>query len=87
MPRPLTASSDTNNLAMPLGYLTHFGHFRQQHMRDNNLAWDVALITFLPKADHDGHRYGLVTLDDPWEVPEQDRPKLGSTRGGSLSFN
>lgn len=36
----------------------------------------VALITFLPKADHDGHRYGLVTLDDPWEVPEQDRPKL-----------
>lgn len=59
-----------------LGYLTHFGHFRQQHMRDKGLAWDVALITFLPKADHDGHRYGLVTLDDPWEVPEQDRPKL-----------
>lgn len=59
-----------------LGYLTHFGSFRQQHVKDKGMTWDVALITFLPKTDHDGDRYGLVTLDDPWEVPEQDRPKL-----------
>lgn len=58
-----------------LGYLTHFGHFRQQHMH-NGAVFNVALVTFLPKADHDGDRYGLVTLDDPWEVLEQDRPKL-----------
>jgi hypothetical protein len=58
------------------GYLTHFGSFRQQHMKDKGMMWDVALIIFLPKADHDGDRYGHVTLDDPWEVPEQDRPKL-----------
>ena len=59
-----------------LGYITHFGGFRQQHMRDKGMIWDVGLITFLPMADHDGDRYGLVTLDDPWEIPEQDRPKL-----------
>jgi transcriptional regulator with XRE-family HTH domain len=59
-----------------LGYLTHFGSFRQQHMKDRRMTRDVALITFLPKADHDGDRYGLVTLDDPWEVPERDRPEL-----------
>lgn len=59
-----------------LGYLTHFGSFRQQHMKDKRMTFDIALITFLPKADHDGDRFGLVTLDDPWEVPEQDRPKL-----------
>lgn len=59
-----------------LGYLTHFGSFRQQHMRDKSLVWEVALISFLSKVDHDGDRYGLVSLDDPWEVPEQDRPKL-----------
>lgn len=58
------------------GYLTHFGHFRQQHMLNKGLVFDVGLINFLPKADHDGDRYGLVTLDDPWEVPEQDRPKM-----------
>ena len=59
-----------------LGYLTHFGHFRQQHARDIEMIWDVGLISFLLKADHDGCRYGLVTLDDPWEVPERDHPKL-----------
>jgi transcriptional regulator with XRE-family HTH domain len=59
-----------------LGYLTHFGHFRQQHMQDKGALWDVGLISFLPKAEHDGDRYGLVTLDDPWEFPKQDRPKL-----------
>jgi hypothetical protein len=45
-------------------------------MKDKGMMWDVALIIFLPKADHDGDRYGHVSLDDPWEVPEQDRPKL-----------
>lgn len=45
-------------------------------MQYKDMIWNVALITFLPKAEHDGDRYGLVTLDDPWEVPEQDRPKL-----------
>lgn len=63
-----------------LGYLTHFGSFRQQHMRDKGMKWDVALITFLPKADHDGDRFGLVTLEDPWEVPEKDRPKIWLAR-------
>ncbi len=58
------------------GYLTHFGQFRQQHMQDKGMVWNVGLISFLPKAEHDGDRYGLVTLDDPWEIPEQDRPKL-----------
>ncbi len=59
-----------------LGYLTHFGSFRQQHVKDKGMTWDVALITFMPKADHEGDRFGLVTLEDPWEVPEQDRPTL-----------
>ena len=59
-----------------LGYLTHFGSFRQQHLQDKELVWDIGLISFLPKADHDGDRYGLVTLDDPWEIPERDRPTL-----------
>ncbi len=59
-----------------LGYLTHFGHFRQQHMHDKGMILDIGMITFLPKAGHDGDRYGIVTLEDPWEVPEQDRPKL-----------
>ena len=47
-----------------LGYLTHFGHFRQQHMQDKGMVWSVGLISFLPKAGHDGDRYGLITLDD-----------------------
>lgn len=59
-----------------LGYLTHFGHFRQQHMQDKGMILDIGMITFLPKVGHDGDRYGIVTLEDPWEVPEQDRPKL-----------
>lgn len=59
-----------------LGYLTHFGHYRQQHMHDKGMILDIGMITFLPKASHDGDRYGIVTLEDPWEVPEQDRPKL-----------
>ncbi|EEW25098.1 helix-turn-helix domain-containing protein [Rhodobacter ferrooxidans] len=59
-----------------LGYLTHFGHFRQQHMKDKGMILDVGLITFLPKAEHDGDRYGIVNLEDPWEVPEQDRPRV-----------
>lgn len=59
-----------------LGYVTHLGHFRQQHIQDSEMIWDVGLITFLPKAEHDGDRYGLVTLEGPWEVPVQDRPKL-----------
>jgi len=58
------------------GYLTHFGQFRQQHMRDKGMIWDVGMIAFLPKADHDGDRFGLVSLDDPWEVLEQDRPTI-----------
>ncbi|MGL4310781.1 MAG: helix-turn-helix domain-containing protein [Paracoccaceae bacterium] len=57
------------------GYLTHFGSFRQQHMY-NGMVADVAVISFLPKTGHNGDRYGIVTLDDPWEVHEQDRPKL-----------
>nr|WP_284375406.1 helix-turn-helix transcriptional regulator [Sulfitobacter pacificus] len=48
-----------------LDYPTHFCSFRQQHMRDKGALWDVGLISFLPKAEHDGDRYGLVTLDDP----------------------
>ncbi len=59
-----------------LGYLTYFGCFCQQHMNHKGMTWDVGLITFLPKAEHEGDRYALVTLDDPWEVPETDRPKL-----------
>ena len=58
-----------------LGYLTHFGHFRQQHMQDKGTVWGVGLISFLPK-EYDGKRYGVVTLDDPLEIPEQDRSKL-----------
>lgn len=45
-------------------------------MPDSGMILDIGLITFLPKADNDGTRYGIVTLEDPWEVPEQDRPKL-----------
>lgn len=59
-----------------LGYLTHFGSFRQQHMNDKGLIFFVALVTFLPKAENDGDRYALVNLDDPWEIPDQDRPKV-----------
>lgn len=59
-----------------LGYLTYFGNFRQQHVNNKGYALEVALVTFLPKADHDGERYVLVQLDDPWEIPDQDRPKL-----------
>lgn len=60
-----------------LGYVTQFGSFRQQHMSDGGLVFKVALVTFLPKSDHDGDRYALVHLDDPWEIPKVDRPKLG----------
>lgn len=59
-----------------LGYLTHFGFFRQQHAKDKGLIFEVGLMTFLPKAGHDGDRYALMNLDDPWEVPDQDRPTL-----------
>ena len=45
-------------------------------MHDKGMILDIGMITFLPKAGHDGVRYGIVTLEDPWEVPEQDRPKL-----------
>ncbi|TDK45745.1 hypothetical protein E1832_13180 [Antarcticimicrobium luteum] len=40
-------------LPVGVGYLTHFGHFRQQHMQHKGMIWDVGLITFLPKADHE----------------------------------
>lgn len=59
-----------------LGYLTHFGHLRQKHAKDNEMILDVGMMTFLPKSGNDGDRYGIVTLEDPWEAPEQDRPKL-----------
>lgn len=59
-----------------LGYLAHFGSFRQQHIHDRRLVFEIALVSFLPKAGHDGDRYAIVNLEDPWEVPEQDRPKL-----------
>lgn len=59
-----------------LGYLSHFGHFRQQHMQIRGMVLEVGVITFLPKAHHEGKRFGLVTLEDPWEVPEDDRPKV-----------
>ena len=59
-----------------LGYLAHFGHFRQKHMNDKKMTLNVGMMTFLPKSGNDGDRYGVVTLEDPWEVPEQDRPKL-----------
>lgn len=59
-----------------LGYLAHFGHFRQQHMLDEEMILRVGMVTFLPKSNNDGDRYGIVTLEDPWEIPKQDRPKL-----------
>lgn len=59
-----------------LGYLTHFGHFRQQHVHDKEMVLSVGMMTFLPKSGNDGDRYGIVTLDDQWEIPEQDRPKI-----------
>lgn len=59
-----------------LGYLTYFGHFRQQHMEDKGMVLEVGLITFLPKAKYDGDRFGIVALEDPWEVPDQDRPRV-----------
>ena len=45
-------------------------------MHDKGMILDIGMIAFLPKAGHDCDRSGIVTLEDPWEVPEQDRPKL-----------
>jgi len=59
-----------------LGYLAHFGHLRQKHVNDKEMILNVGMMTFLPKSDNDGDRYGIVTLEDPWEAPEQGRPKL-----------
>lgn len=59
-----------------LGYVTQFGSFRQQHTQLNDLIAQVALVTFLPKGTHDRDMYAVVTLEDPWELPEQDRPKV-----------
>ena len=43
-------------------YLTHFGHFRQQHRKGKRMILDIGMITFLPKAGHNGDRYSIVTL-------------------------
>jgi transcriptional regulator with XRE-family HTH domain len=59
-----------------LGYLTHLGSFRQAHMKQRELMFDVLFVAFLPKENNDGERFGLVTLEDPWEIPESDRPKF-----------
>jgi transcriptional regulator with XRE-family HTH domain len=59
-----------------LGYLAHFGHFRQQHIHSKETILNIGMMTFLPKSNNDGDRYGIVTLEDPWVIPEQDRPKL-----------
>ena len=29
-------------------YLTHFGHFRQQHRKGKRMILDIGMITFLP---------------------------------------
>ncbi|GGO50306.1 DNA-binding transcriptional regulator, XRE-family HTH domain [Roseovarius pacificus] len=59
-----------------LGYVTQFGSLRQQHMHYKDLVTSVLLLTFLPKGTHDRAMYAFVTLEDPWELPEQDRPKI-----------
>jgi len=60
------------------GYLCHMGHHRQQQRQKDRppLVVDVGLVTILPKADSDGTRYGLVTLDDGWETVPTDRPAV-----------
>jgi hypothetical protein len=63
------------------GYLCHMGHHRQQQRQKDRppLVVDVGLVAILPKANSDGTRYGLVTLEDGWETVPADRPTVPPT--------
>jgi transcriptional regulator with XRE-family HTH domain len=60
------------------GYLCHMGHHRQQlRQKDRSpLVFHVGLVTILPKAENDGTRYAVVTLEDGWETIATDRPTV-----------
>lgn len=55
------------------GYLCHMGtHKQRQRIKGRpDLIFTVGVVSFLPKADHDGERLAIIALEPGWEtVPD-----------------